>query len=284
MSPPAPSSQLPIAVGDEVTPEDTAEAIKRLFATGFFDDVRNERDGGAVVVVVEERPSIATSTSPATTSSRPRICSNRSAGWGSRSAAFRSRAPGPDGAGDPRDLLRAGALLRGGRDDGDAARAPSGGRPLRDRRGRGGADPAHQHRRQPVLRRGRSPRPLRFLDPDLFSWLTGSDRYSKQKVAGTWSAFAPTTSTGASSISRSTPPRLPSPPTSASSTSPSTSRRERPSRSARSSSRVISSSRPRSSWTSWKCARGMSSTAATWPRPPRASRTVSATRATPSPT
>ena len=52
-------NELPIAVGDEVTPGDTAEAIRRLFATGFFDDVRIERDGGAVVVVVEERPSIA---------------------------------------------------------------------------------------------------------------------------------------------------------------------------------------------------------------------------------
>ena len=52
-------NELPIAVGDEATPEDTAEAIKRLFATGFFDDVRIERDGGAVVVIVEERPSIA---------------------------------------------------------------------------------------------------------------------------------------------------------------------------------------------------------------------------------
>ena len=52
-------NELPIAVGDEATPEDTAEAIRRLFATGFFDDVRIERDGGAVVVIVEERPSIA---------------------------------------------------------------------------------------------------------------------------------------------------------------------------------------------------------------------------------
>ena len=52
-------NELPIAVGDEVTPGDTAEAIRRLFATGFFDDVRIERDGGAVVVIVEERPSIA---------------------------------------------------------------------------------------------------------------------------------------------------------------------------------------------------------------------------------
>lgn len=52
-------NELPIAVGDEATPEDTAEAIKKLFATGFFDDVRIERDGGTVVVIVEERPSIA---------------------------------------------------------------------------------------------------------------------------------------------------------------------------------------------------------------------------------
>ena len=52
-------NELPIAVGDEATPGDTAEAIRRLFATGFFDDVRIERDGGAVVVIVEERPSIA---------------------------------------------------------------------------------------------------------------------------------------------------------------------------------------------------------------------------------
>ena len=52
-------NELPIAVGDTVTPEDTAAAIKTLFATGFFDDVGIERDGGTLVVVVAERPSIA---------------------------------------------------------------------------------------------------------------------------------------------------------------------------------------------------------------------------------
>ena len=52
-------NELPITVGDTVDADDTAAAIKRLFATGFFDDVRIERDGGTLVVVVEERPSIA---------------------------------------------------------------------------------------------------------------------------------------------------------------------------------------------------------------------------------
>ncbi len=52
-------NELPITVGDEVDAEDVAAGIKRLFETGFFDDVRIERDGGALVVVVEERPSIA---------------------------------------------------------------------------------------------------------------------------------------------------------------------------------------------------------------------------------
>ena len=52
-------NELPIAVGDTVTEQDTAAAIKKLFATGFFDDVRIERDGDSLVVVVVERPSIA---------------------------------------------------------------------------------------------------------------------------------------------------------------------------------------------------------------------------------
>ncbi len=52
-------SYLPIKVGDTMTDEKAAQAIKALFATGFFKDVRIEIDGGVVIVAVEERPAIA---------------------------------------------------------------------------------------------------------------------------------------------------------------------------------------------------------------------------------
>lgn len=52
-------SYLPIKVGETMTDEKAAQAIKALFATGFFKDVRIEMDAGVVVVVIEERPAIA---------------------------------------------------------------------------------------------------------------------------------------------------------------------------------------------------------------------------------
>jgi len=52
-------SYLPIKVGDEATQERVTAAIKALYATGFFKDVRLEADGDVLVVVVEERPAIA---------------------------------------------------------------------------------------------------------------------------------------------------------------------------------------------------------------------------------
>jgi len=50
---------LPVKVGDRLDDHSSAEALKALFRTGFFDDVRFERDGDVLVVVVEERPAIA---------------------------------------------------------------------------------------------------------------------------------------------------------------------------------------------------------------------------------
>lgn len=50
---------LPVRVGESFTEDKAAQAIKALFATGFFKDVRIEVEGDVLVVVVEERPAIA---------------------------------------------------------------------------------------------------------------------------------------------------------------------------------------------------------------------------------
>lgn len=50
---------LPIKVGDTVDEERASTAIKALFATGFFKDIRLEAEGDVLVVVVEERPAVA---------------------------------------------------------------------------------------------------------------------------------------------------------------------------------------------------------------------------------
>lgn len=52
-------SYLPVKVGDTMTDDKAAQAVKALFATGFFKDVRLEIDGQVLVVVLEERPAIA---------------------------------------------------------------------------------------------------------------------------------------------------------------------------------------------------------------------------------
>ncbi len=50
---------LPVKVGDTVTEDRAQQALRALFATGFFKDVWLERDGDVLVVHVEERPAIA---------------------------------------------------------------------------------------------------------------------------------------------------------------------------------------------------------------------------------
>jgi outer membrane protein insertion porin family len=52
-------SYLPVKVGDTLTDDKAAQAIKSLFGTGFFKDVRLEIEGEVLVVLVEERPAIA---------------------------------------------------------------------------------------------------------------------------------------------------------------------------------------------------------------------------------
>lgn len=52
-------SYLPIKVGDHFTDDRAEAAIKSLFATGFFNDVRIETEGRVVIVSIAERPIIA---------------------------------------------------------------------------------------------------------------------------------------------------------------------------------------------------------------------------------
>jgi outer membrane protein insertion porin family len=55
-------SYLPVKVGELVTEDKAAAAVRALFATGFFKDVRLEVEGDVLVVYVEERPTIASLT------------------------------------------------------------------------------------------------------------------------------------------------------------------------------------------------------------------------------
>lgn len=50
---------LPIQAGDRVDAADVRQAVERLYGTGDFEDVQLGRDGDVLVVVVSERPSIA---------------------------------------------------------------------------------------------------------------------------------------------------------------------------------------------------------------------------------
>jgi outer membrane protein insertion porin family len=50
---------LPVQVGDTVSDDITAEIIRTLYGTGFFNDVVVERDGDVLVIAVRERPAVA---------------------------------------------------------------------------------------------------------------------------------------------------------------------------------------------------------------------------------
>jgi outer membrane protein insertion porin family len=49
---------LPVKVGEQFSQEKATEAIRALFGTGFFSDVRIEVENDVVVVIVDERPAI----------------------------------------------------------------------------------------------------------------------------------------------------------------------------------------------------------------------------------
>ena len=55
-------SYLPVKVGETFTEEKSGAAVRALFATGFFKDVRIEVEGDVLVLFLEERPAIASLT------------------------------------------------------------------------------------------------------------------------------------------------------------------------------------------------------------------------------
>jgi len=59
ISPGAVFNYLPISVGDNVDDTRSRDAVRALFKTGFFKDVRLERDGDVLVVIVKERETIS---------------------------------------------------------------------------------------------------------------------------------------------------------------------------------------------------------------------------------
>ncbi|MEL0005886.1 MAG: outer membrane protein assembly factor BamA [Luminiphilus sp.] len=59
ISPGSVFAALPVGVGDVIDTYGVRAAAKSLFATGNFDDISIARDGGVLVVVVAERPSIS---------------------------------------------------------------------------------------------------------------------------------------------------------------------------------------------------------------------------------
>ena len=52
-------SYLPVKVGETMNEEKAQAALRALYATGFFSDVRLEAEGGVLVVFVQERPAVA---------------------------------------------------------------------------------------------------------------------------------------------------------------------------------------------------------------------------------
>ena len=52
-------SYLPVKVGETLDPQKAQAALRALYATGFFSDVRLEHENDVLVVFVQERPAIA---------------------------------------------------------------------------------------------------------------------------------------------------------------------------------------------------------------------------------
>ena len=209
-------SYLPVKVGETMNEEKAQRALRALFATGFFRDVRLEVENDVLVVLVQERPAIAQIDFVGMKEFEPDDGAQGAARAGLAEGRIFDRVgarPRRAGAEAPVPVAR--HVRRRGADHGDAARAQPRRHQHRRQRGRGRQDPRHQHRRRPGLPRERAARrSSRCARPGWLTWYTKHDQYSAREAgAPTSRRCAPTTRTAATSTSPSTRRRSRSRPT-----------------------------------------------------------------------
>ena len=113
---------LPFRIGDTYTDDKGSAALRALFATGLFKDVRIDIDNGVVVVIVDERAVIANVDFVGTEGVREGRADQVAEGLRHRRGpALRQGARRPRRAGAQAPVPDAQPLRRRGRDHGDAA-------------------------------------------------------------------------------------------------------------------------------------------------------------------
>ena len=148
------SRYLPVKVGDRLDDEKASQAVKALFATGFFRDVRLEVQDGVLIVVVQERPTISRDRVLRQQGVRHRHAQEGAEGHRPRRGAhLRPLGARARRAGDQAPVHLPRPLRREGHDHGDAAGAQPRRDQLHDRGRRGGQDRPHQHRRHAGVQR-----------------------------------------------------------------------------------------------------------------------------------
>ena len=155
-------SYLPVKVGETMNADKARAALRALYATGFFQDVRLEVENDVLVVFVRERPAIA----------QIDFSGMKEFDADTVRKVLRDLGMAEGRIFDTRDarLRRAGAqapvpvarhVRRRGADHRHAPRAQPRRHQHRRDRGRGGQDPRHQHRRRAGLSREGAARPVR---------------------------------------------------------------------------------------------------------------------------
>ncbi len=150
---------LPVRVGETFSEAQAADAIRALFATGFFSDVRIETEGDVIVVVVNERAAIADITFDGVKEFDKDALKKglREVGLAESRIFDRSLLERAEQE-LKRQYLSRGKYRGHGHHDRDAARAQPRRHQLQGGRRRRGQDPPDPHRRREDLRGGRPSR------------------------------------------------------------------------------------------------------------------------------